>query len=157
MADESADLQSNWADCSEAMDLDAAVSDQLSYADVTRSSRQRRGSSSSYASDTPDGDSLFVAYDYRVPDSAKGTIHPFNLLPDRPCSAHFTLEDKDIPASAIFDDLKNCGVRVSGVRCLQRSPNGFVSVTFSTAANRDLFLRKSASSVFFLVYLCGCV
>ena len=49
-----------------------------------------------------------------------------------------------MPTTDIFDELKDCSIRLSGVRCLQRNPNGFVSVMFSTADYRALFLRKSA-------------
>ena len=67
-----------------------------------------------------------------------------NILPERPCTAHFVLPAKDTPLSQVFTDFKNCGIRAAGVRCLQRSPNGFVSVTFCTSEYRDCFLRQSS-------------
>ena len=149
MASVSSDPHPSWAERSsaEVMDLDSAA-DPPSYAEIASSSHQRHESSSSSvcpdSSPAPDGDGLFVDYDARLLDSEKGTIHPFNLLPDRPCSVHFMLADKSVGSSVIFDDLKTCDIRVSGVRCLQRSPNGFVSITFSTADFRDLFLCKSS-------------
>ena len=80
----------------------------------------------------------------RLTDAEKDSIHPLNILPQRPCTAHFSLSDKDTSLSQVFADLKNCGIRAAAVRCLQRNPNGFVSVTFSTSEYRDLFLRKSS-------------
>ena len=67
-----------------------------------------------------------------------------NILPERPCTAHFVLPAKDTTLSQVFPDCKNCGIRAAGVRCLQRSPNGFASVTFSTSEYGDCFLRKSS-------------
>ena len=80
-----------------------------------------------------------------ITEAEKDSIHPPNILPERPCTAHFSsLSDKDTSLSQVFADLKNCGIRAAAVRCLQRNPNGFLSVTFSTSEYRDLFLRKSS-------------
>ena len=51
---------------------------------------------------------------------------------------------QNTPLSQVYTDFKNCGIRAAGVRCLQRSPNGFVSVGFSTSEHPDCFLRKSS-------------
>ena len=80
----------------------------------------------------------------RLSDAEKDRIHPLNKLPEHPCTAPFVLPAKDTPLYQVFTDFKNCGPRAAGVRCLQRSPNGFVSVTFSTSEYRDCFLRKSS-------------
>ena len=80
----------------------------------------------------------------RLTDAEKHSIHPLNILPERPCTARFSLFDKDTSLSQVFADLKNCGIRAAAARCLQRNPNGFVSVTFSTSEYRDLFLPKSS-------------
>ena len=78
----------------------------------------------------------------RLTDAEKDSIHPLNILPKRPCTAHFSFSDKDTSLSQVFDDLKSCGIGTAAVRCLQRNPNGFVSVTFYTSEYRDLFLLK---------------
>ena len=101
--------------------------------------RPLRGSESSGKSMETDGDPLFHRYNGRLGDDEKEHIHPFNLLPELPCTAHFNLPNKDLPTSDVFTDLKNCGIRAAGVRCLQRTPNGFVTITFSSADYRSVF------------------
>ena len=129
------DPQPGWADV-----VDAELPAQPLFADVV--GRSHRGSESSDMD--LDGDVHFHRYENRLGDEDKENMHPFNLLPERPCTAHFNLPSKDLPTSAVFDDLKNCGIRAAGVRCLQRTPNGFVTVTFSSADYRSLFLKKSS-------------
>ena len=89
-------------------------------------------------------DDYIMKNEARLSDSEKDRIHPLNILPERPCTAHFVLPTKDAPLSQVFADFENCGIRAAGVRCLQRSPKGFVSVTFSTSEYRDCFLRQSS-------------
>ena len=91
-----------------------------------------------------DGDVHFHRYESRLGDEDKENMHSSNLLPERPCTAHFNLPSKDLLTSAVFDDLKNCGIGVAGVRCLQRTPNGFMTVRFSSTDYRSLFLKQSA-------------
>ena len=55
----------------------------------------------------------------RLTDAEKDSIHPLNILPERPCTVHFSLSDKDISLSQVFADLKNCGIRHC---CGQMSP-----------------------------------
>ena len=127
------DPQPGWAD------VDVQLPAQPLFADV---GRPHHGSESSDMD--LDGDVHFHRYESRLGDEDKENMHLFNLLPERPCTAHFNLPSKDLPTSAVFDDLKNCGIRVAGVRCLQRTPNGFVTVRFSSTNYRSLFLKKSA-------------
>ena len=78
----------------------------------------------------------------RLTDAEKDSILPQNMMPERPFKAHFSLSDKDTSLSQVFPEVKSCGIRAAAVRCLQRNPNGFVSVTFASSEYRDLFLRK---------------
>ena len=131
------DSQQGWAEV-----VDAELPVQPLFAEVV--GRPHRGSDSSVKSMETDGDLLFHQYDKRLGDEDKDHIHPSNLLPDRPCTAHFNLPTKDVPTADVFTDLKQCGIRAAGVRCLQCTPNGFVTITFSSADYRSLFLKKSA-------------
>ena len=74
----------------------------------------------------------------------KEHFHPENVTPDRPCSASFTLLDKSSSSKVIFDGLIRDGIPARAVRCLQRSPNGSVQITFSTERYRDLFVSQSS-------------
>ena len=98
-----------------------------SYAQMARPGRRLRLLSQSMEDD------YIMKNEARLSDSEKDRNHPLNILPERPCTAHFVLPAKDTPLSQVFTDFKNCGIHAAGVRCLQRSPNGFVSVTFSTS------------------------
>ena len=98
-------------------------------------------------------DDYIVKSEARLSDSEKDRIHPLNILPERPCTAHFVLPTKDAPLSQVFTDFKNCGIRAAGVRCLQRGPIGFVSVTFSTSEYRDFFASPRSSLVVLVVIL----
>ena len=89
-------------------------------------------------------DDYIMKNEDRLSDSEKDRIHPLNILPERPCTAHLVLPAKGTPLSQVVTDFKNCGIRAAGARCLQRSPNGFVSLTFSTSEYRDCFLRQSS-------------
>ena len=135
MANSVTDPQPGWADV-----VDAELPAQPLLAEVV--GRSHYGSESSDMD--LESDVHFHRYESRLGEEDKENMHPFNLLPERPCTAHFNLPSKDLPTSAVFDDLKNCGIRAAGVRCLQRTPNGFVTVTFSSADYRFLFLKKSA-------------
>ena len=107
-------------------------------------SRTHCGRESSDTSMELGGDTHFHRYENRLGDEDKENMHPFNLLPEQPCMAHFNLPNKELPTSAVFDDLKNCGIHVAGVHCLQHTPNGSVTITFSSADYRSLFLKKSS-------------
>ena len=140
MSSADVDPQHSWADdVSDDMSvvsLDGSVPP--SYAQMARPGRRPRVLSQSMEDD------YIMKNEARLSDSEKDRIHPLNILPERPCTAHFVLPTKDAPLSQVFADFKNCGIRAAGVRCLQRSPNGFVSVTFSTSEYRDCFLRQSS-------------
>ena len=136
MAGNIVDPQHSWADLSETEE-NMEIADIPSYAQMV--GRRRHSSVSSQS-----GVDYIMRNAERLTDAEKDSIHPLNILPERPCTAHFSLSDKDTSLSQVFADLKNCGIRAAAVRCLQRNPNGFVSVTFSTSEYRDLFLRKSS-------------
>ena len=128
-----------------------------SYAQMARPRRHPRVSSQSMEDD------YIMKNEARLSYAEKDRIHPLNILPERPCTAHFVLPAKDTPFSQVFTDFKSSGIRAAGIRCLQRSPNGFVSVTFSMSEYRDCFRRKSSfisrrasrnSSSFTFVVIC---
>lgn len=79
----------------------------------------------------------------RMSDADKPNFHPYNLLLERPCSAHFMLPNKEVSLSDTFANFKSCCILLAGVCCVKRSPNHFVFMTFSTADYRNLFVRKS--------------
>ena len=139
MSSADVDPQLSWAkdvpDDMSVVSLDGSVPP--SYAQMARPGRHPRVLSQSMEDD------YIMKNEARLSDSEKVRIHPLNILPERPCAAHFVLPAKDTPLSQVFTDFKNCGIRAAGVRCLQRSPNGFVSVTFSTSEYRDCFLSQS--------------
>ena len=134
------DPQHSWAedvpDDMSVVSLDGSVPP--SYAQMARPGGHPRVLSQSMEDD------YIMKNEARLSDSGKVRIHPLNILPERPCAAHFVLHAKDTPLSQVFTDFMNCGIRAAGVRCLQRSPNGFVSVTFSTSEYRDCLLSQSS-------------
>ena len=67
-----------------------------------------------------------------------------NVMPDRPYTAFFNAPSSSFTAKDIFDALLTDGIPASAVRCLQRSPNGNVLITFASQKYRDLFLRRSS-------------
>ena len=140
MSSDDVDPQHSWAeDVSDDMSvvsLDGSVPP--SYAQMARPGRRPRVLRQCMEDD------YIMKNEARLSDSEKDRIHPLNILPERPCTTHFVLPAKDAPLSQVFTDFKNYGIRAAGVRCLQRSPNGFVSVTFSTSEYRDCFLRQSS-------------
>ena len=131
------DPQRGWA---EAVENEFPV--QPLFAEVV--GRPRRGSETSVNAMEIEGDGRLRQYHDRLGDNDQDHIHPFNLLPERPCTAHFNLPTKEVPTADIFADLKQCGIRAAGVRCLQRTPSGFVTITFSSTDYRSLFIKKSA-------------
>ena len=54
-----------------------------------------------------------------------------NVMPDRPYTAFFSAPSSSFTAKDIFDALLMGGIPASAVRCLQRSPNGNVLITFA--------------------------
>ena len=77
-------------------------------------------------------------------DFEKEHFHRENVMPDRPCTAFFTASSTAFTTKDIFDALLTDGIPASAVRCLQRSPNGNVLITFASKRYRDLFLRRSS-------------
>lgn len=67
-----------------------------------------------------------------------------NVMPDRPYTAFFNAPSSAFSTKDIFDALLTDGIPASAVRCLQRSPNGNVLITFALQKYRDLFLRRSS-------------
>ena len=74
----------------------------------------------------------------------KEHFHRENVMPDRPYTAFFNAPSSSFTAKDIFDALLSDGIPASAVRCLQRSPNGNVLITFASQKYRDLFLRRSS-------------
>ena len=74
----------------------------------------------------------------------KEHFHRENVMPDRPYTAFFNAPSSTFSAKDIFDALLTDGIPASAVRCLQRSPNGNVLITFASQKYRDLFLRRSS-------------
>lgn len=117
MAQESSDPQCNWADVCDAAanvsDVHAGMQcDEPGLYAQAAAGCQR---SDSVSSTSTNGARRLLAYSDCMSDDDKEHIHPFNLLPDRPCSAHFMLPTKDVPSTDIFSDFKNCGIHLSGV------------------------------------------
>ena len=77
-------------------------------------------------------------------DFEKEHFHRDNVMPDRPYTAFFTAPSSAFTTKDIFDALLTDGIPASAVRCLQRSPNGNVLITFASKRFRDLFLRRSS-------------
>ena len=77
-------------------------------------------------------------------DFEKEHFHRENVMPDRPYTAFFTAPSTAFTTKDIFDDLLSDGIPASAVRCLQRSPNRNVLITFASKCYRDLFLRRSS-------------
>lgn len=77
-------------------------------------------------------------------DFEKEHFHRENVMPDRPYTAFFTAPSSAFTTKDIFDALLTDGIPASAVRCLQRSPNGNVLITFASKRYRDLFLRRSS-------------
>ena len=72
----------------------------------------------------------------------KEHFHRENVMPDRPYTAFFTTPTDTYTTKNIFDTLLRDAIPASAVRCLQRSPNGNVLITFALRKYHDLFVRK---------------
>lgn len=119
------------------------VNDEDSYAArAARNLRDEDDASSEELSDShPYARRRFKQYRY-LSDFEKEHFHPFNVTPDRPCTAFFRA-DSELTSKHLFDNFISCGIPASGVRCLQRKPTGEVFVTFSTADYCSKFLEHS--------------
>ena len=74
----------------------------------------------------------------------KEHFHRENVMPDQSYTAFFSAPSSPFTTKHIFDALLTDGIPASAVRCLQRSPNGKVFITFTLQKYRDLFLRRSS-------------
>ena len=61
-----------------------------------------------------------------------------NGLPDRPCSARFTLPDNTIDSKTILEKIVSIGIQRKHVKCIQRFRTGQVDVTFCRKTDRDV-------------------
>lgn len=77
----------------------------------------------------------------------KEHFHRENMMPDRLYTAFFNAPSSSFTTKDIFDALLTDGIPASAVRCLQRSPNGNVFITFALQKYRDLFLHRSSFTV----------
>ena len=77
-------------------------------------------------------------------DFEREHFHRENVMLDRPYTEFFTAPSTAFTTKDIFDALLTDGIPASAVRCLQRSPNGNVLITFASKRYRDLFLRRSS-------------
>ena len=67
-----------------------------------------------------------------------------NGVPNRPCTARFSLPDPSIDSSRIMEEVVSTGVERKFVKCIQRFRSGVVEITFARKADCDLFLSKAA-------------
>ena len=67
-----------------------------------------------------------------------------NGVPNRPCTARFSLPDPSIDSSRIMEEVVSTGVERKFVKCIQRFRSGVVEITFAREADCDLFLSKAA-------------
>ena len=72
----------------------------------------------------------------------KEHFHRENVMPDRPYTAFFPAPSTAFATKDILDALLSDGIPASAVRCLQRSPNGIVLITFASKRYRDLFFAS---------------
>lgn len=63
-----------------------------------------------------------------------------NVMPDRPYTAFFNAPSTAFTTKEIFDALLSDSIPASAVRCLQRSPNGRVLITFASQKYLNQFL-----------------
>ena len=65
-----------------------------------------------------------------------------NGVPNRPCSARFSLLDNSIDSKTFLDNIVSMGIPKSHVSCIQHFRTGQVDVTFTLTQDRELFLSK---------------
>ena len=70
-----------------------------------------------------------------------------NGVPNRPCSARFSLPDNSIDSKTLLDKIVSMGIPKSYVSCIQRFRTGQVDVTFTSTQDRELFLSKVALAI----------
>jgi len=98
--------------------------------------------------------SEIMSFDGELPDESLGELPTndqqrflrLNVVPNRPCSATFTLADNSVDSRYILDKIVSIGIPKAQVACIQRSRSGQVNVTFTKAELRDLFLSKLSTT-----------
>ena len=79
-----------------------------------------------------------------LPHDDQIRLSQLNGVPNRPCTARFSLEDNSVDSSVILDQVVTTGVERRQVKCIQRFRTGMVEVTFASKNACDLFLSQSA-------------
>ena len=102
-------------------------------------------STNNAAADDLESDPGFVRNCVRMSAFEKEHYHPNNIMPERPLSAVFAVnQTSENSVNDIFQDLQNIGVPAQGVRCLQRVSNDHFCITFGKENYRNTFLKKSS-------------
>ena len=102
-------------------------------------------STNNAAADDLESDPGFVRNCVRMSAFEKEHYHPNNIMPERPLSAVFAVnQTSENSVKDIFQDLQNIGVPAHGVRCLQRVSNDHFCITFGKENYRNTFLKKSS-------------
>lgn len=71
-------------------------------------------------------------------------LSQLNGVPNRPCTARFSVADNSVDSSVILEQVVTTGVERRQVKCIQRFRTGMVEVTFASKNVCDLFLSQSA-------------
>ena len=66
-----------------------------------------------------------------------------NELPSRPCSLYFKYAKTSFDMRSLMQDVKNCGISLASVRCIQKVSADAYNITFTTPGERKLFYEKS--------------
>ena len=66
-----------------------------------------------------------------------------NELPRRPCSLYFRYAKPSFDMRFIMQDVKNCGISLASVRCIQKVSADAYNITFTTPEERKLFYEKA--------------
>ena len=141
----------SWAERSARM-----VQGSLSYAAAASPSRgatvvdAEMMSTNNAAADDLESDPGFVRNCVRMSAFEKEHYHPKNIMPERPLSAVFAVnQTSENSLKDIFHDLQNISVPAHGVRCLQRVSNDHLCITFGKENYRNTFLKKSSFIPYF--------
>ena len=70
-------------------------------------------------------------------------LFQLNGLPNRPCTARFSLPDNSVDARMILEQIMDTGVQRNHILCIQRLRTGMVEVTFARKEDCDLFLSRA--------------
>ena len=71
-------------------------------------------------------------------------LFQLNALPNRPCTARFSLPDNSVDARTTLEQIMDTGVQRNHILCIQRLRTGMVEVTFAKKEDCDLFLSRAA-------------